>query len=1085
MARTGAGRLRLFAVTVIALAALLLLLDQGGSSGEGDWGLRVTTLAPSYLDRDPGRAARMALAGDRLDPSEAAQFSMLAVAADSAGVERVIETGSARVTAAIRTTHLVLIATADGRVVVWRPHGGVLLGEAHVASPLVAFADSPSTAEIAAVDAHGGLSLVDLSDPLHPRVSRLARRAGSARDGVLALSFSAEAVTVLVVTAAGEIERFDTTTGALLERWSLGEVSGAAPWGSRRPAVVAAAFDSQYFSTTERLLVAIPNGAVVRVELRRRRIRTMIPPGFAPGRITSVAENPYGPDVVAGATGGLVTSETRKLPPTISTGPEATGVAFAEGETLWIGDQDGIRSEQEYFGAIREEAASGRPVRLLSAGIGGVVALNPGGAVSLLGPLESGLSLPETEATTFAAFDPEGHVVLPEGSPGYVYQLAMFRPGHGLQDGEPEPDPEVRSYEPDPKWWSEESEHGLFVDAVAAGGGLVAAGGQDPTGQAVVLVWDAKSGRPLRRLPLSTGGIRTLEPSVVSGIFLLPREHLLLAYSGVQQLVAVWSTESWRLLHAIPVGSLRALAVDPGESRLAVVSGPPPLENEFEEEATAPEKLIAIDPVSGQIEHEATVADVADIAYSPDGRELALATQRGALRILSADSAEPVRSAIPLESQPVAIAWHPDGRQIAVAFEDGGISLVDPETGLLSESLPHELYGADVMGLEWSADGRFLLVSRGEPAESGEGDEPAPAQLWAVQGPRLRRRMCQLAGSSRPVCGLRLRPPRAARNEDAPPERAGLAFRRGDGIFASDLEHPAARIGGAGGESFYQAVAFSWLGDGLGWAGHGDIGLLRDGARRADVWPCACSGLAARGDALFSLESEGERLFRFSSATLRPRTIELDHRPGHSPRLLGFLGRRAVVAGYATPQERATPSSIYLVDPDGQVSRFPDGPDGQAYGPVAESSSGQVLAFTTTLSGGVCYSPSTIGILTLDRRGAARAVYPPMPGGDEPQQVRSLGVNRDGLVTAAIAPLCEGETPGRAPPNARRYVLRGERWTPQDEPAGFDVQAANGFTASISRPAPYSQDGTLTLRRDAGSPEEVAEGVGQILLRPW
>jgi hypothetical protein len=86
----------------IGLALIAALLLSGGSDSAGSNAVssrRAEALAPSYLAERPAEAARLALAGDRLDPSVEGELSMAAVAADSTGIKRVIETGSKRVDA--------------------------------------------------------------------------------------------------------------------------------------------------------------------------------------------------------------------------------------------------------------------------------------------------------------------------------------------------------------------------------------------------------------------------------------------------------------------------------------------------------------------------------------------------------------------------------------------------------------------------------------------------------------------------------------------------------------------------------------------------------------------------------------------------------------------------------------------------------------------------------------------------------------------------------------------------------------------------------------------------------------------------
>ncbi|HEU4943811.1 MAG TPA: WD40 repeat domain-containing protein, partial [Solirubrobacterales bacterium] len=848
------GHWLLALAVVIAAGVLGIVLQASGDTSRRAAAEGAMTLAPRYLADRPGDAARLALAGNHLDPSVATELAMLSVAVDSAGIERVVDGGPARVTAAIRTAHFLVTADEKRVLRVWRPHNGALLGALRVQERIVALADTPAAPLVAAADASGRLSLIDLADPHRPKLRRLPVPGG---DGPrLALAFSNEAVEIVTVSRAGLVERFDAMTGSALDRWSLREVEGAVPWegGSGALRLVAASFDSQPYGAGERLLVGLPDGAVVRVELKPKRGRTMIPAGFAPGEITAVAEVPHGHGVAAAARGGYMARESGEVPPIVRRGAEATGVAFDAGDALWVGNREGV-GQQPTLSYGAELDFAGRPAAALTAGVGGVVAIGPEGTVSLLGDSNSGLGLPNAPSSSFAAFGPDGRLLITEGGE-YAYRLVALKPGHGREYGQVVPNPELRSYEPDPDWWPEEG--GFSVEAGAIGDELAVAGGQDPTGTAVVLAWDAESGSPLRRLPLATGGVETLEPSVVSEVLLLSDKHLVAAYSTVQQLIAIWSTDTWEQVAAVPVGAIGSMALRPDESEIVAIGG-------SDEESGGGKELVFVDVDAGHAT-EISHPGVTDAAWSADGNWLAVVDAGGALRIMSPDGEDEVRAPIQLEDEPLALAWRPDGEEIAVASRES-VVLVDPLTGTVSPPLPNPSF-ATVHHLDWSADGRFLATTGSELREDGEAYEPAPVQLWTVGEARLRRRMCQLAGSPSGTrewtrlagAGVPQPPCRvpASRPNGDPGEAAGeledvdLIFRRGNDLFAADLGGNAARVGRVPSEGYPQ-ISVSWDPDAVAWQAQSEIGMLGLGSRQVFEWTCVCRGAALRGGELVAL----------------------------------------------------------------------------------------------------------------------------------------------------------------------------------------------------------------------------------------
>lgn len=1078
---------------IAALAVIVLSLISAGDESAGRAAAeRAAVSAPGVLGAQPGEAALLALASYRLDPSTDREFTMLGVAADEDGIERVIDTGAAQATAAIRTDRLAVVAGSDRVLGVWRLADGALLGRVRTEHPVTAMAEGEETSLIALGDSAGALSLLDLSDPRRPRL----RRIYPAENGepVLALSFSADATTVLALSAAGKVERVRVATGRLVDGFSLREAAGPLPWArnSRGLALTAATFGIEDFAEDEPVTVATADGAVARVRLARKQGETVLRAGIAPGRVTSIALEPYeGPRTALATTGGLVNLDSHEDEPRIERGPPVTGVAIDYQNHLWLGSGEGVSMGPAYSG-WSERPPAGRPVIRLIGSSAGLLAIYPHGVVSLLGRRSTGLSLPDVSTTTVASFGDHGELLTSEGyDANHIERLWTRRPGHTEVHGELVRSPKLSSYEPDPSWWEteDEEEGGLYVNDAVIDDGMVAVGGQDPTGEAVVLAWDRRSGKPLRRLPLGIGEIEAAVPSIVTNLVLIPGKHMIAAYSTVQQLVAIWSTDSWRQLAAVPVGQVGDLSLSPDESTLLATGT-------AAEEAEPPgrgAKLIFIDVEDGSVRDEVSGPGLLRAAWSPDGSRIATIDEEGRLELRSAggkpDLAPPVR----FDSQPTALAWRPDGRAIAVGLDSGSVALVDAETGVSTPQLPAEA-NLKPLRLSWSPDGRFLAASTGTEEEQ---PEPGPARLWTLAAPRLERRMCELAGTSldpstwqevlgddvpaRPLCRMRREDRRDAADEGSGIGRTAVAYSSDGSVFAADWDGQVARIGSVDDESF-EPLAFRWSGDDMAWGSPGRIDVFVPGESRPRWWPCPCDGFAWRGGKLIALEDEGRALLEISPDRLRPRRIPLAAPVGSYPRLLGVVGGKAVVSGYVGEPSRATPSTLYLVGPAGGVSKVPGTTPGVVSYPSAAS--GRTLAFVASLSGGVCYTTTKVGVLRLGRDGRPRVEYPPMPGGERYEIVRSLQLEQDETVSAAIAPLgCRDNEALDREPEATRYELRGRRWV-ATEGRGGDVQAAGSGSAVLGTSEDSREGAQLRLLPADGEALAIAQDVDEMGGRP-
>ena len=97
---------------------------------------------------------------------------------------------------------------------------------------------------------------------------------------------------------------------------------------------------------------------------------------------------------------------------------------------------------------------------------------------------------------------------------------------------------------------------------------------------------------------------------------------------------------------------------------------------------------------------------ITDVAWSRDGRMLAIADSNNTIRICSADHGETIWKTEPLFTE-VRMAWSPDGKTLAIGCGDTTIRLFNVETGKFCDQI-FQGHSDWVWNLEYSPDGRFL-----------------------------------------------------------------------------------------------------------------------------------------------------------------------------------------------------------------------------------------------------------------------------------------------------------------------------------------------------------------------------------------
>lgn len=161
---------------------------------------------------------------------------------------------------------------------------------------------------------------------------------------------------------------------------------------------------------------------------------------------------------------------------------------------------------------------------------------------------------------------------------------------------------------------------------------------------------------------------------------------------------------------------------------------------------------------------------ISDAVWSPDGRSVLTSSFDGTARVWPSTRSELV-SWQPPEGVPRQVAWSPDGDRLAVATDGGQLAILDPSgRGTAVIYRPH---GDRIRALAWSPDGRELLTAAADGKAKivrpgvdertlGEHAGAATDAAWGPRGERVvtadRGGFLRFWGAD----GAALGPPRAA-----------------------------------------------------------------------------------------------------------------------------------------------------------------------------------------------------------------------------------------------------------------------------------------------------------------------------------
>jgi WD40 repeat protein len=256
------------------------------------------------------------------------------------------------------------------------------------------------------------------------------------------------------------------------------------------------------------------------------------------------------------------------------------------------------------------------------------------------------------------------------------------------------------------------SPDGLHI--ASAGGGRA-----DQPGE--LKVWDADTGRLIRELPGSVGGVNCVAFSA-DGRYLVA--------GGADGTVSLWDPSAGRLVQTLRehTGPVAGVAFHPDGASLV---------------STSHDMTVKLwDVTTGRCTRtiRGDTYFVYGVAFSPDGRRLALASGDTTVPILDVATGERVLTLRRHRHNVVGVVFNPDGRRIASISEDKTVKLWDAATGHEILTLRGVAGWEAYNGLAFSPDGQRIAA----PGPNGT------VKVWNAQPLPLAKVESPAAGASLP-----------------------------------------------------------------------------------------------------------------------------------------------------------------------------------------------------------------------------------------------------------------------------------------------------------------------------------------------
>lgn len=677
---------------------------------------------------DPRRAALLALAAYRLEPGLESLAAVRSVAQRYRYVRAVGAPGGGLLTAIADdgTGNRLFSAGFDGQIRSWDAATGRQLGAiGYAAADVQTLSYLPKAGLLVGGDNFGGVHLwqVDPAGKLSGPVT-VASGDDSQRDAdVVGLYIYAAGSRLVAVTADGRIRVWSLRVSnqlAAVDELGSDDVDRLASGGGihleprmQAPSSVLIGANSDHPT----LLIGTDNSGVLSAELStagrgavtQGRLVRVVPSTEIAGRVRGLAA--HGSQLAVATDQGVLIWDRRagrriSFPAGGLSQPPNAIAYSAEGSTLEIASDSGVWLVPSH---IDPTLISGPPdsldqpyldgtMMVTSMRDGVLAAATNGGAVVVLDVSMTRMRRAPAQGSTALTFRPDGSLVLTDTDLANNRTRSLYTLGPSAEPGD------RQTYEPAAEWFGPGEE--FFVNDAAVTDRYVAAAGQDPSRRGVVLVWDARSGRPLTALPFAGGN-----PDLATSVVLDPALNLLVARNTAGELVA-WSTTTWSEAFRLALGPGGAMETVGPDGKLLVTTvseGPDP-----DRPSGRHAQLAFVDLERHRVTRRSVPLGAHAVAATRDGGTIAVLTFDDRV-LLMTRTGRLLPDPIDIGGLGLSLAFSPDGRQLAVSRADGQIVVFDVASRTQAYAGFADRTGDIAVRIAWDPTGQVIAALSGRP----------------------------------------------------------------------------------------------------------------------------------------------------------------------------------------------------------------------------------------------------------------------------------------------------------------------------------------------------------------------------------